>query len=175
MAMKFSPSTAAFILAEYLAKSADNLPMGRRRRGRGFKSLLPYISVSRFLEMSENRSKSARVRAICAHARTRRTSLAALIDGNRQNLSGRDFARSVDHRLIFAQKIVVGQLGGLAGCWRCAGRQETIVGGGTSRLCGGLIAPGAPAFAPASHSPVRSREPERPRRRRNKQRENACT
>ncbi len=109
MAMKFSPSTAAFILAEYLAKSADNLPMERRRRGRGFKSLLPYISVSRFLEMSENRSKSARVRAICDRARTRRAPWSALIARIWQNLSGRDFARSADHRDRFGlQSIAVG-------------------------------------------------------------------
>src|SRR5208337_3872198 len=77
-------STAALTFSKFVAKSADNLAMKRRSGGRQFKSVLLHISVSRFLEMSENRSKSARVRAICAHARTRRTSQAALIARNRQ-------------------------------------------------------------------------------------------
>jgi hypothetical protein len=45
------------------------------RRGRGFKSLLLHTSVFRVLEMSENRSKSARVRAIRDRARTQRERL----------------------------------------------------------------------------------------------------
>src|SRR5208282_2692425 len=61
-----------------------------------------HISVSRFLEMSENRSKSARVRAIRDLARTRRAPWSAQIGRIGQTLSGRDFARSVDHRRRFA-------------------------------------------------------------------------
>src|SRR5712692_4310740 len=52
--------------------------------------------------MSENRSKSARVRAICDHARTRRASPADRIARIRHNLSARDFARSMNVRQKFA-------------------------------------------------------------------------
>src|SRR5208337_1486322 len=95
-------STAALTFSKFVAKSADNLAMKRRSGGRKFKSCSLHISVSRFLEMSENRSKSARVRAIRDRARTRRAPWSAQIGGIGQNLSGRDFARSADHRLRFA-------------------------------------------------------------------------
>jgi len=52
--------------------------------------------------MPENRSKSARVRAIRDRARTQRVPESAQIGRIGQNLSGRDFARSVDHRRRFA-------------------------------------------------------------------------
>src|SRR5208337_283115 len=87
-------STAALTFSKFVAKSADNLAMKRRSGGRQFKSVLLHISVSRFLEMSENRSKSARVRAICDHGWSRRTPPAARIGRIWRNLSGRDFARS---------------------------------------------------------------------------------
>src|ERR1039458_5453131 len=61
-----------------------------------------HISVSRFLQMSEIRSKSARVRAICDHAWTRRTPETAGIARIGQNLSGHDLPRSADHRHPFA-------------------------------------------------------------------------
>jgi len=51
-----------------VAKFADNFAMKKRSRSRQFKSTLLHISVSRFSEMPEDRSKSARVRAICDHA-----------------------------------------------------------------------------------------------------------
>src|ERR1700683_4963738 len=60
-----------------------------------------HISVSRFLEMSENRSKSARVHAICAQVRTRRAALFLRFARNGQFLSRRDLPRSADHRLPF--------------------------------------------------------------------------
>src|SRR5208337_4094279 len=88
-------STAALTFSKFVAKSADNLAMKRRSGGRQFKSVLLHISVSRFLEMSENRSKSARVRAICAHAWTRRRSLETRFAGIQQNLSARDFGGSI--------------------------------------------------------------------------------
>src|ERR1022692_1386412 len=87
-------STAALIFRKFVAESADNFSMKRRSGGRQFKSALLHISVSRFLEMSENRSKSARVRAIRDRARTRRAPWSAQIGRIGQNLSGRDFARS---------------------------------------------------------------------------------
>ena len=59
----------------------------------GFKSLLLHHSIPRFSEISENRSKSARAHAIRHRAWTGRTPPAARIAENRQNLSGRDFAR----------------------------------------------------------------------------------
>jgi hypothetical protein len=58
--------------------------------------------VSRVLDISENCSKSTRVRAIRDHTWTRRTHPAPLIARNRRNLSGRDLPRSADHRLRFA-------------------------------------------------------------------------
>jgi hypothetical protein len=58
-------------------------------------SLLLHHSVLRFPDISENQSKTARVRAICAHAWTWRTSPAALIARIGQNLSRRDFVRSI--------------------------------------------------------------------------------
>ena len=47
------------------------------KRGREFKSRLDHRPVPRFSDILENRSKSARVRAICDHAWTRRTPSAA--------------------------------------------------------------------------------------------------
>ena len=88
-------SSAALIFFKLVANSADNFAMKRRSGGRQFKSTLLHISVSRFSEMSENRSKSARVRAICNRARTRRMLSAARFGETRQNLSARDFARSI--------------------------------------------------------------------------------
>ena len=58
--------------------------------------------VRQFSDLSENRSKSARVRAICNRPWTRRTPSAARIRRIQQNLSGRDLARSMDHRRKFA-------------------------------------------------------------------------
>ena len=66
-----------------------------QRRGRGFKSLLLHHSVSRFSDMSENRSKSARVRAICDRCADPENALGqAQIGRIGQNLSRRDFPRS---------------------------------------------------------------------------------
>ena len=50
---------------EYSAKVAENLPCRDWGRGRGFKSILLHHSVLRFRQISENRLKSARARAIC--------------------------------------------------------------------------------------------------------------
>ena len=68
--------------------------------------------VRQFSDLSENRSKSARVRAICNHAWTRRTPSAARIRRIQQNLSGRDLARSMNHRRKFA------------GSWNTANRPD---------------------------------------------------
>ena len=76
--------------------------MKRRSRGRGFKSLLLHISVSGSADIAEIRSKSARVRAICAHVRTLRISLSPRIGRIWRNLSRRDLPRSADHRHTFA-------------------------------------------------------------------------
>jgi hypothetical protein len=62
--------------------------------GRRFKSGHPDTSVSRVPHLAENRSKTARVRAICDRAWTRRVSPARLIAKIRQILSLPDFARS---------------------------------------------------------------------------------
>ena len=67
-------STAALIFRQFVAKSADNFAMKRRSGGRQFKSILLHTSVSGVSDISENRSKSARARAICDHPRTRRIS-----------------------------------------------------------------------------------------------------
>jgi hypothetical protein len=61
----------------------------------------PPSSPSIFV-LSENRSKSARVRAICDYAWTRRTSFTALFAGIKRKLSARDFARSTKIRSNFA-------------------------------------------------------------------------
>jgi len=70
-------SSAALIFCKLVANSADNFAMKGRRRGRQFKSTLLHHPVSRFSEIPENRSKSARARAIRDRAWTRRTPSAA--------------------------------------------------------------------------------------------------
>ena len=55
-----------------------------------------------FLDFSDNRSKSARLRAICDSAWTRRAAPAALIRRKWQNLSGLDSSGSTDVRSHFA-------------------------------------------------------------------------
>jgi hypothetical protein len=66
-------SSAALINSQYPAEFAANFPMKRRSRGREFKSTLLHTSVSMVSDIGENRSKSARVRAICDGERTQRT------------------------------------------------------------------------------------------------------
>ena len=95
-------SSAALINSEYPANFASNFAMKRRRGVEGSNPLLLHHSVSRVSDIAENRSKSARVRAICDRARTRRTSLSGTIRQIGQFLSGRDFVRSADHRVPFA-------------------------------------------------------------------------
>jgi hypothetical protein len=58
--------------------------------------------VSQFSDVSENRSTSARVRAICDHAWTQKAAPAALIEGMRQKLSAFEFAKSMGIRSHFA-------------------------------------------------------------------------
>jgi hypothetical protein len=111
-------SSSALIISESLAKSAGNFTMERRSRGQWFKSTLLHISVSRFSDITEYRSKSARVRAIRDRARTRRAPWSAQIRRIGQNLSGRDSARSVDHRHTFAH-------GGQAGLYAYVANQPT--------------------------------------------------
>ena len=72
-------------------------------RGWKFKSTLLHTRVSRSADIAENRSKSARVRAICDRARTRRAALYQRFAKSGQFLSRRDFASSVDHRPMFAR------------------------------------------------------------------------
>jgi len=50
-------SIVALIFREFVAKCADNFAMKRRSGGREFKSTLLHISVSRFSDIAENRSK----------------------------------------------------------------------------------------------------------------------
>ena len=76
--------------------------MERRSRGRGFKSTLLHHPVSRFADIADNRSKSARVRAISDDARTQRISAPANIARIWRILSPRDLPRSADHRHSFA-------------------------------------------------------------------------
>jgi hypothetical protein len=88
----------AVILAVKIFPSNDS----SRLRGLGVASSNPFCSTiqfSRFSDISENRSKSARVRAIRDRVRTRRTPSAARIPRIEQNLSGHDLPRSTDHRL----------------------------------------------------------------------------
>jgi hypothetical protein len=72
MAMIISAAELLLIRAEYSAKFAGNFAMKKRRGGREFKSNADNRSVSRVAPILENRSKSARVRAICDDPRTRR-------------------------------------------------------------------------------------------------------
>ena len=81
--------------------SSDGLLIGYKVHCQ-FESHPLHHPVRQFSDFSENRSKSARVRAICDHAWTRRTPSAARIRRIQQNLSGRDLARSMDHRRKFA-------------------------------------------------------------------------
>jgi hypothetical protein len=67
------------------------------------------------LYFSENRSKFARVRAICDCAWTQRAARAALIGGTRQNLCGLDSAGSTDVRSHFAFIDRTGTLSGPGG------------------------------------------------------------
>src|SRR5260370_18927243 len=89
--------SAALINSEYAARFADNFAMERRSGGREFKSLRLHHPVSRLSDIAENRSKSARVRAICDRARTQRASLSARFAGIGQFLSPRDSPRSAEH------------------------------------------------------------------------------
>ncbi len=97
-------SSAALIFFKLVANSADNFAMKGRSGGRQFKSTLLHTSISRVSDIAENRSKSARVRAICAHVRTRRISLPPRIGRIWRNLSRRDLPRSADHRFKFARR-----------------------------------------------------------------------
>ena len=54
-----------------------------------------HYSVDRVFRYLENRSKSARVRAICDCAWTQRTSLTAPFNGIKRKLSARDLASSI--------------------------------------------------------------------------------
>jgi|HubBroStandDraft_4_1064222.scaffolds.fasta_scaffold410539_1 hypothetical protein len=65
-------STAALIFWQFVAKFAGNFAMKRRRGGREFKSNADNSAVFKISAISENRSKSARVRAICDRAWTQR-------------------------------------------------------------------------------------------------------
>jgi hypothetical protein len=79
--------------------------MKRRSRGREFKSLLLHTSVSGSADIAENRSKSARVRAICDRARTQGAALFLQFAESGQFLSRRDLLRSADHRHRFASAV----------------------------------------------------------------------
>ena len=108
-------SSAALIFGKFIAKSAVNFAMKWRSRGRGFKSLLLHHLVSRSADIAENRSKSARVRAICDRARTQRAALFLQFAESGQFLSRRDLPRSADHRHTFAlEKIASSETTGLS-------------------------------------------------------------
>ena len=77
------------------------------KRGREFKSLLLHHPVHQFLYFSENRSKFARVRAICDCAWTRRAAPGGADRGTRQNLSGLDSAGSTECSLALRIYIVL--------------------------------------------------------------------
>ena len=100
--MNYLSSTAAFFFSEYLAKPADNFAMRRRSERREFKSIPLHHPVPLISEIAENRSKSARARAICDPARTQRASLSGRSVRIGQFLSPRDLPRSADHRHAFA-------------------------------------------------------------------------
>ena len=72
------------------------------KESRRFESTPLHHPVPRFSEISENRSKSARVRAICDRAWTQRASLSGRSARVGQFLSPRDLPRSADHRHAFA-------------------------------------------------------------------------
>src|SRR5277367_355001 len=63
-------STAALILSRIPRQIRGQFFDEKAKGGRQFKSALLHISVSRGSVIAENRSKSARVRAICDRART---------------------------------------------------------------------------------------------------------
>jgi hypothetical protein len=93
-AMRLSPSLLLVFNAEYWARVADNFANENRIGGRRFKSCLDHTSVSRFPDLAENRSKSARVRAIFKRAGTRRMRLSARFAQIAQFLSRLDLPRS---------------------------------------------------------------------------------
>jgi hypothetical protein len=87
-------SMAALIFRKSVAKFADNFSMKRRSGGRQFKSTLLHHPVYRYSDISENRSKFARVRAICDRWRTWRAALFQRFAESGQFLSRRDLSRS---------------------------------------------------------------------------------
>jgi hypothetical protein len=91
-------SSAALINPEYPAKFAGNFAMKRRRGGRGFKSDADNSAVFKISDISENRFKSARVRAICDHAGPRERVSPRQLAQTGQLLSRRDLPRSMAHR-----------------------------------------------------------------------------
>jgi hypothetical protein len=76
---------------------AGNRRFRSNNQDRRFESILLHHPIRQFLYLSENRSKSARVRVICYRERTRRTPLCALSARIGQNLSRRDLPRSAQH------------------------------------------------------------------------------
>jgi hypothetical protein len=99
-AMRFSPALLLFSRPDTGPKSRTISRL--RSWGREFKSLLLHHPVSKFSDISENPSKSARVRAICDCGMDAENALGGPNPQSLQNLSGRDLARSMDHRRKFA-------------------------------------------------------------------------
>jgi hypothetical protein len=102
--MSFSPALLLFS-RQILGQNRGQFPDYDRSWGREFKSILLHHPVPQFSDLSENRSKSARVRAIFDCAWTRRTALAALFAGVKPKLSARDFARSMNIRSSFDLRV----------------------------------------------------------------------
>jgi hypothetical protein len=85
------------------AKKIAHLRHFQSGGGQQFKSLLLHTLVSKFSDITENQSKSARVRAICDEVWTRRATAAGLIGEILQNLSAVDSSGSTDVRWEFAR------------------------------------------------------------------------
>ena len=77
---------------------STNAERARNPASRRLKFAPLHHPASKFSDISENRSKSARVRAICDEAWTRRAVPGAPIRGMRQDLSAIDIARSMHIR-----------------------------------------------------------------------------
>ena len=89
-------STDASFSAQIPRQSCGQFPRTPPHHGVASSNpLLLHHTVLHFSDISENRSQSARERAICDDAWTRRASPAALIGRIRRNLSGSEISRSI--------------------------------------------------------------------------------
>ena len=80
----------------------DDSSLAANKVAREFEFEALHTLVSKFSDIPENRSKSARMRGICDHEWTRRAAAASLIGELLQNLSALDLSGSTNVRQEFA-------------------------------------------------------------------------